>query len=116
MSWDVNLEYKGMLPGGHCPTCTTNPYIDCGNYTWNVSPMFVLAFKNKKGLDIINNEPAFVAADMLGAAINRMIESRETYEKLNPENGWGSYDGAVMFLQKIREKCVEHPNLTVNLH
>jgi len=33
----------------------------------------------------------------------------EKYKLLNPSNGWGSYEGALEFLQNVLVACTTHP-------
>jgi hypothetical protein len=39
--------------------------------------------------------------------------SPDILKPLNPENGWGSYDGLLRFLRRYLEACREHPDATV---
>ena len=38
-----------------------------------------------------------------------------TFEKLNPENGWGSYEGLVNFVTEYLAACREHPDAAVRV-
>ena len=38
----------------------------------------------------------------------------ERFKHLNPENGWGSYEGLVEFVEKYLEACVESPDAEVS--
>ena len=38
----------------------------------------------------------------------------ERFRKLNPSNGWGSYDALVTFVEKYLEACKRHPTSTVH--
>jgi hypothetical protein len=39
----------------------------------------------------------------------------EEYQKLNPENGWGSYETALAFLEEIINACEEYPDATIRI-
>ena len=39
--------------------------------------------------------------------------NRKRFEKLNPENGWGSYDGLVKFVEEYIRACEDNPEATV---
>lgn len=39
----------------------------------------------------------------------------ERYKNLNPENGWGSYDGLVEFIEDYLNACYEYPDADVNV-
>jgi hypothetical protein len=44
-----------------------------------------------------------------------MIEHAEEYELLNPDNGWGDYEGAVYFLKDILDACKNYPNARIEI-
>lgn len=50
----------------------------------------------KKGLSILKREP-------------------DTFKKLNPENGWGTYDGFVPWIQRYIDACIEYPDAMVSV-
>lgn len=82
---------------------------DIGNYTFNVSPMYYQVFtlsEGLRGMDGMNGEQAY---PIVHEAINQMIEREEELTLLNPDNGWGNFDGALHFLEKIRQACEDHP-------
>ena len=37
----------------------------------------------------------------------------ERFTKLNPENGWGNYEGLVEFVEKYLEACKEYPEAVI---
>ena len=37
----------------------------------------------------------------------------EEYKKFNPENGWGSYEGLVTFVEKYLDACYNYPDAKV---
>lgn len=39
----------------------------------------------------------------------------EKFKKLNPENGWGDYEGLVSFVEDYLKACKEHPNAKVEV-
>lgn len=38
----------------------------------------------------------------------------EEYKKHNPENGWGSYEGLVSFVEKYLDACYKYPDAKVS--
>lgn len=45
-----------------------------------------------------------------------LLESdRSRFEKLNPSNGWGDYDGLVRFVQCYLSACIDHPEADVGV-
>ena len=59
------------------------------------------------------NQKEFIK--ILNRAIDDLIENKEEYEKLNPENGWGSYKGLLKSLKNLRIACLENPNGKVEI-
>lgn len=79
------------------------------NITGNVFPMWKKANIDKL---IYTYEP-LLARDMIGPledGLEVMLADREGFEKLNPSNGWGSYDGVVRFLKRLIAACREYPD------
>ena len=50
------------------------------------------------------------ALPIVDNAIKDMIENRKEYEKLNPSNGWGSYEGLLETFREIRNVCEDNPD------
>lgn len=48
-----------------------------------------------------------------GLALLKSDPSR--FKKFNPENGWGTYDGLVAFVEKYLAACEEYPAATVRV-
>jgi hypothetical protein len=110
MSYTVGLVINTGSPDG------LTEVLNCGNYTYNISPMYRLAFRNNEGLNTINKIQASNAYPILTSAISNMIAFPEDYKKLNPGNGWGNYEGALDFLQRIQLACEVHPFCTVSIY
>jgi hypothetical protein len=51
----------------------------------------------------------------LGRGLANMKARLEEYQKLNPENGWGSYETALAFLEEIINACEEYPDATIRI-
>lgn len=49
----------------------------------------------------------------LARAIEDMKERPEHYKKFNPENGWGSYDDFVPWLEELLRACRTFPDAEV---
>lgn len=78
------------------------------NCTHNLTPMW-----EKAGIyDSLYNSDNCVAKDIvysLEAGLKAMEDSPEEYKKLNPSNGWGSYEGAIRFLKNVLHECKKRP-------
>lgn len=82
------------------------------NMTHNVSRMW-----RKAGIyDALYKSQGRIAGDVvreLRVGLQKMLDNREEYEKLNPENGWGSYASAINFLRDVIIGCEDNPKGTV---
>lgn len=89
----------------NCPTC--NDYTLDENITSNVAPMW-----HKAGIDLheYNKKKAVYLIVPLTKAIENMALDPEGYKEMNPANGWGDYDSALEFLQKILSAVYANPN------
>jgi len=107
MSWHICLEID---TGGKTPA----EVADCGNMTWNVSPMYYEAFdKTENGLRVIDGMIAKNALILLTNAILSMTNNPEKYQAMNPTNKWGDYESALKYLETIRDACADNPKATV---
>lgn len=97
MSYDVDLEVE--TGPGHWVSVFSR------NYTSNVSDMW-----RKAGLELHDfvGQPATSLEPVLARAIEAMKDYPDTYIAMNPENGWGDYQGCVKFLTDVWEACLTH--------
>lgn len=75
------------------------------NVTYNLSDMYYKCIDKELGFKKLNDMSCKKALPILERAIKDMIENKEEYEKLNPPNGWGSYEGLLEDLQDMRNCC-----------
>lgn len=81
---------------------------DIGNYTSNVCDMWEKALGMPlKRLDSMTAE---FAIPYLAIGIKNMTDNPQEYEEMNPDNGWGDYDGALNYLVELLEGCKKFPN------
>jgi hypothetical protein len=105
MSWDVWLE---MDTGGPIKTEVSESF----NYTHNCNCMLRdvgiewSEMRNMKGKDVVF---------MLDIAIEKLKSDPEKYRKMNPSNGWGSYDSLLSVLERIVEDFSMHPKATLGV-
>jgi hypothetical protein len=100
MSWDVDIvesldcEYEGILS-------------EVGNYTYNVSPMYMKAM----GLTIsgLHGKRTLEVVQIVSDGVIQMSKNIKEYQELNPSNGWGNYEGAKQFLKEILIHCLDYP-------
>lgn len=80
------------------------------NMTSNVAPMWREAGVN---LADLKGRKASDCIAPLAAAIHAMEIDPAKYKAMDPENGWGDYEGCLDFLKTIHEACVSHPSCSV---
>ena len=90
-----------------CEHCGNDDYIEVANITYNISPMYRKAFGGD-GINDLNEILAEKAIPKIVKAIDEMANNKTEYEKLNPANGYGSYNGALSVLQKLLSACAGH--------
>ena len=56
---------------------------------------------------------AFELLPYLQVGIERLEAQPEFFKAMNPENGWGSYDGLVQFAREYRDACIANPDADV---
>lgn len=98
MSLDVSVKAKRVV----------DVYED--NITYNLAPMYYKCIDIDGGLKALNGMKCKDAIPVLNRAIDDLIENKEEYEKLNPKNGWGSYEGLLKSLKSLRIACLENPS------
>jgi hypothetical protein len=104
MSYDIWLEID---TGGPEPATVA----EVGNYTSNVSGMWADALG--RSLGDYHGAPCSEAAGSLLRGVERMKADPAHYEAMNPENGWGDYEGALKYLEQLYEACTRHPKATI---
>ena len=51
--------------------------------------------------------------DPLRAGLDLLRSDPDRFKRFNPDNGWGSYDGLVEFVDSYLNACVEYPDADV---
>ena len=105
MSYDFNLAVDVGRKDGYLQ------YLDGFdmNYTYNVSNMFEDALPGNDGVNQLNEMECSKAIPILEQGIKKMTDSPEHYKKMEPDNGWGTYDGALNVFKTLLEWCRECP-------
>ena len=101
------------------------------NYTSNVAPMFYLAFERtseylepilKKAWyplddfkEALNCGEREIILPTLKFMITDMKAYPEIYKSLNPENGWGTYEGALEFLEEALKALEKNKKSIIRL-
>ena len=114
MSLDVYLEFE-VDAGG------PEPRVFCvyeANYTHNCGAMAREAGVYKYVWRPEECEGVQCAGDIiepLCKGIELMETDPDRFIALNPQNGWGSYDTFVPWLQKYLEACIENPKAKIRV-
>ena len=79
------------------------------NYTYNVSKMWYLAVP-EKGIRTFYGMTGREAVKVQQHIFNYMVENKEDLMQYEPENGWGSYEGALKFVVKLIVASLNNPD------
>lgn len=80
------------------------------NITYNLASMYYKCIDKELGFKKLNNMSCKEALPILNSAIKDLIENQEEYERLNPENGWGTYDDLLEKIKDMRNCCEDNPD------
>lgn len=102
MSWHLWIE----SPTETVPDEYAEP-VD--GHTYNLSPMWRLASVFSEGSRDLDGMPVRVVAARARAGLMQALTYPKAFQALNPENGWGDYDGFVQVLTKLAIACEMAP-------
>ena len=105
MSWDILLKINTGKED--------REVVDCGNYTYNVAPMYQKAMG--KTISDFNNMKCKDAISILEKGVKEMEENPDVYKKMNPENGWGDYEGSLDYLKNFLKECRQNPECIIEI-
>lgn len=105
MSYDIYLEV-----GAGGPEPVEAFWV---NYTSNCAPMWRKAMPQTDGLAGLHGLSAENAAQEIEAGLAAMDADRAAYEALNPDNGWGDFEGQREMLVKLLAACRAYPKAVV---
>jgi hypothetical protein len=63
----------------------------------------------------IGAEKAADIVPVLTEGLRLLREDPDRFKALNPENGWGDYEGLVNFVQSYRDACMESPEAAIRV-
>ena len=58
---------------------------------------------------------AWELVDPLAAGLKRLKKRPDYYKQFNPENGWGTFEGLVEFVESYLAACKEYPDADVRI-
>ena len=99
MSWSLYLD----TPNGEMRT-------PIDGHTYNLSAMWRLAgvFENHPITDL-HGERAATIGDRAARGLLRAVTKPAEFKALEPDNGWGDYEGFVRTLTRLAIDCAEEP-------
>lgn len=103
MSWDINIKAKREVS------------IFEANITYNLADMYYKCVDKEKGLELFDEMSCKEALPILQKAIEDLIDNKEEYEKLNPKNGYGSYEHLLGTFLDMRKCCTDNPDGIIEL-
>ena len=111
MSLDVTLTVRKVVE-----VVETSRVFDA-NVTHNMSPMAVAAGIGRHLWEPqeIGITKARQLIEPLSIALSLMKRDPTSFKKLSPQNGWGSYDSFVPWLEKYIAACCEFPDADVSV-
>lgn len=83
---------------------------DSFNCTYNLSPMWYALFPEDTNMVPIEGMTGAQAAPLIESAINGAGIHKNKLMRLEPENGWGSFEVFVEFLINVLGACKTMPN------
>ena len=87
------------------------------NVTHNLAPMAKEAgiYYHLWRPDEIGVTKASELIEPLREGLERLRSDPDKYRSMNPENGWGSYDNFLPWIERYIEACVENPEAEVEV-
>lgn len=101
MSYDISITKT-------CPHCDHTEYLFKTGDTFNMYPVYKIIFDSDLGTKILNSMTVFEAKCTLNYAIQNMIKMESELIKMNPSNGYGSYDLSKEMLLNLRGECEKY--------
>lgn len=101
MSYNVSVEADG------CHAAHENSYTSNLAGAWDAAGAPLRDWDGKPVSEIVG---------ALELAARRLWTDADSYRRFEPENGWGSVQGAAQFLRTIYSFCRLHPEGTLRVH
>jgi hypothetical protein len=96
-------------------TVTNEVYTD--NITHNLGSMAAEAgiYKHLWRPEEINITKANELIEPLRHGLHSLKMDPERFKKLNPENGWGTYEGLIQFVENYLNACYQYPDTNIEV-
>ena len=111
-----NAKYPNIEPVKFQEETETNE-VYWANITHNLNEMAMEAgiYEYLWRPDEIGITKAKELIDPLRQGLHNLKKEPERYKKFNPENGWGSYEGLVKFVDNYLNACYEYPDADIEV-
>jgi hypothetical protein len=111
MSLDIYLY------SNYCEHCKRGDEVYHGNVTHNLGAMAKEAslYNAMWRPEEIGAKFARQIVYLLIFGIDNLKTEPEAYKKMNPENGWGSYDGLLRVAMEYAEACKKYPDAFIEV-
>lgn len=104
----MSADYWLEIDTGGPEPAVVDPSLNC---TYNLGPMLRAA--GFPGWQALIGAPASEVGGMLRSVADRLRSDPVKYREYNPSNGWGTYEGAIEFLDEFAAACAAHPRATI---
>lgn len=113
MSLDVHLSTNVLCP--HCNGAVGEKEVYSRNITHNLNTLAEAAgiYKHLWRPEELGITKAKELIAPLALGLSQLKSKPSKFKKLNPTNGWGSYEGLVDFVQEYLDACIEHPEADI---
>ncbi len=85
------------------------------NVTYNLSDMYYKAIDKEKGYYKLHEMECKDALPIIKNAIKDLEAKPDEYKKLNPKNGWGTYEGLLRGLKDLEFIAAENPDAIIEV-
>lgn len=112
-----NKRFPDREPNTFSFSGTTNAEVYSANITHNLWKMADEAgiYKHLWRPEELNITLASQLVIPLQAGLYLLNKEPERFKKLNPENGWGTYEELVKFVAYYLAACIENPDATIGI-
>lgn len=114
----TRAEWDERHPGREPVIADTEPInAYSANITHNLGPMARAAgiYEHLWRPEEVSITKAAELVAPLTAGLVHLCADPDRFRALNPENGWGSYDGLVRFVARYIDACQQHPTADVSV-
>lgn len=91
-------------------------YLDIGNMTSNVAPMWRASCPELDGLAGVDGRRGAEVSERLSAGLDKMFRLRREMEKLSPSNGWGNFPAAFRYFAAATRAARDNPDATFHVY